>query len=157
MYKIDSVDIKLLELLQINSNRGIKEMAMDVGLTVTPVHERIKRLEKLGYIQKYGIEINKEMVGLGLIVFCQVSLQTHSKNLIERFESSVNQMIEVTEAYHISGEFDYLLKVVCHDNKQYHDFLVHKLSKLEMVAKVQSNFVMFETKEHRLYSIPNLQ
>ncbi len=155
MYKIDSVDIKLLELLQINSNRGIKEMAMDVGLTVTPVHERIKRLEKLGYIKKYGIEINKEMVGLGLIVFCQVSLQTHSKNLIERFESSVNLMVEVIEAYHISGEFDYLLKVVCHDNKKYHDFLVHKLSKLEMVAKVQSNFIMFETKEHRFYSIPN--
>jgi len=92
---------------------------------------------------------------LGLVVFCQVSLQTHSKNLIERFESSVNLMVEVIEAYHISGEFDYLLKVVCHDNKKYHDFLVHKLSKLEMVAKVQSNFVMFETKEHRFYSIPN--
>ncbi len=153
MYKIDQIDGKLLELLQINANKGIKELALEVGLTATPVYERVKRLEKLGFIKKYGIEINKEKVGLGLTVFCQVSLQTHSKTLIERFETSVKQMNEVIEAYHISGEFDYLLKVVCHDNKQYHDFLVLKLSKLEMVAKVQSNFVMAEIKEYGYYHI----
>ena len=151
MYTLDTIDYKLLELLQTNSNRGVKEIAFEVGLTTTPVYERIKRLEKLGFIKKYGAEIDKEKVGLGLIVFCQVSLQTHSKTLIERFENAVKQMNEVVEAFHISGEFDYLLKVVCRDNKQYHDFLVLKLSKLEMVSKVQSNFVMFETKEHQIF------
>lgn len=153
MNKLDSVDIKLLELLQLNSNKGIKELALEVGLTATPVYERIKRLEKSGVIKKYGIEINKEKVGLNLTVFCQVSLQTHSKSLIERFESAVKHMNEVVEVFHISGEFDYLLKVVCHDNKEYHDFLIHRLSKLEMVAKVQSNFVMAETKEFGFYPI----
>ena len=106
MYKIDQIDGKLLELLQINANKGIKELALEVGLTATPVYERVKRLEKLGYIKKYGIEIDKEKVGLGLTVFCQVSLQTHSKTLIERFETSVKQMNEVIEAFHISGEFE---------------------------------------------------
>lgn len=154
MFQIDIIDRKLLELLQLNSNRGIKELAFEVGLTATPVYERIKRLEKNGIIKKYSIEINREKVGLELMVFCQVSLQTHSKTLIERFEAAVKQMTEVVEVFHISGEFDYLLKVVCHDNKQYHDFLIHKLSKLEMVAKVQSNFVMYETKEFKYYPIP---
>jgi DNA-binding Lrp family transcriptional regulator len=154
MFQIDVIDRKLLELLQLNSNRGIKELAFEVGLTATPVYERIKRLEKTGIIKKYSIEINREKVGLELMVFCQVSLQTHSKTLIERFETAVKQMTEVAEVFHISGEFDYLLKVVCHDNKQYHDFLIHKLSKLEMVAKVQSNFVMYETKEFKYYPVP---
>ena len=153
MVKIDAIDSKILELLQINSNRGVKELAFEVGLSATPVYERIKRLEKNEIIKRYTIELNKEKVGLDLTVFCQVSLQTHSKSLIERFETAVKLMNEVIEVFHISGEFDYLLKVVCLNNKQYHDFLVHKLSKLEMVAKVQSNFVMYEIKEHTFYKI----
>ena len=147
MYKIDSIDIKLLELLQTDANKGIKELAVEVGLSTTPVYERLKRLEKTVIIKKYSIVVNREKVGMDLTVFCQVSLQTHSKSLIERFENAIKNMPEVVEAFHISGDFDYLLKVVCHDNKQYHDFLVHRLSKLEMVSKVQSNFVMAETKE----------
>ena len=144
---LDTTDIKILHTLQHNSHKSIKQIAHVVGLSTTPVYERIKRLEKTGIIKKYSVELDREKMGLELMVFCNVSLQTHSKWLIESFEGAVKQMAEVIEVYHISGDFDYLLKVVCKDNKQYHDFLVQKLSKLEMVAKVQSNFVMFEVKE----------
>ncbi len=146
MNSFDEIDIKILELLQQDAKKGIKELAFEVGLSATPVYERIKRLEKNDIIKKYSVLLNREKIGLELMVFCMVSLQTHSMQRIEQFENAVKEMQEVAEAYHISGEYDYLLKVICHDNKEYHDFLVHKLSKLEMVAKVQSQFVMAETK-----------
>jgi DNA-binding Lrp family transcriptional regulator len=153
MIKLDDIDYQLLELLQKDASRGIKELALHVGLTATPVYERVKKMESAGVIQKYGISLDRKQLGLGLTVFCQVSLQTHSKSLINRFEIAVQRMDEVAEMYHTSGEFDYLLKVVCKDNKQYHDFIVEKLSALEMVAKVQSNFVLAEPKQFEFYRL----
>lgn len=146
MYKLDETDLKLLQLLQHNAQMGIKKMGLEVGLSTTPVYERVKRLEQKGFIKNYTINIDKDKIGLKLTVYCQVSLLTHSKKYIETFEKEIAKMHEVLEMYHISGEFDYLMKVVCKDNQEYHDFLVHKLSNLEMVSKVQSNFVMTETK-----------
>lgn len=145
-YIVDITDAKILRCLQLNSNQSIKAIAHEVGLSVTPVYERIKRFEQKGIIKNYSVLLDREKLGLELTVFCQVSLQTHSKNLIEQFEEALKKMPEVIEMYHISGDFDYLVKVVSRDNKQYHDFLVQKLSKLNMVAKVQSNFVLFEVK-----------
>jgi len=80
-------------------------------------------------------------------VFCQVSLHIHSQKNIERFERFLATSNEVQEAYHIAGNFDYLLKIVVHDSKQYHRFIIEHLSKLDVVSNVQSNFVMHETKE----------
>lgn len=147
-YQPDEIDLKILSQLLKNSQQSIKLIAQTVGLSVTPVYERIKRLEQRGIIKNYSINLDREKLGWELTVFCNVSLQTHTKNLIEQFEEAVKKMTEVIEVYHISGDFDYMLKVVCKDNKQYHDFLVQKLSKLNMVAKVQSNFVMLEVKSN---------
>lgn len=147
-YQPDEIDLKILSQLLKNSQQSIKLIAQTVGLSVTPVYERIKRLEQRGIIKNYSINLDREKLGWELTVFCNVSLQTHTKNLIEQFEEAVKNMTEVIEVYHISGDFDYMLKVVCKDNKQYHDFLVQKLSKLNMVAKVQSNFVMLEVKSN---------
>lgn len=147
-YQPDEIDLKILSQLLKNSQQSIKLIAQTVGLSVTPVYERIKRLEQRGIIKNYSINLDREKLGWELTVFCNVSLQTHTKNLIEQFEEAVKKMTEVIEVYHISGDFDYMLKVVCKDNKQYHDFLIQKLSKLNMVAKVQSNFVMLEVKSN---------
>ena len=152
MYKLDKKDCQILEILQKNAKANSKEIALRVGLSVTPVYERIKRLENAGIIKQYTAVLDKEKIGLELSVFCQVSLQAHTKPMIERFENALKKMPEVLEAYHIAGNFDYLLKVVVHDSKQYHHFVIETLSKLDMVSNVQSNFVMYETKEKSGYS-----
>ena len=152
MYKLDSKDRKILQILQKNAKVNIKEIAYKVGLSTTPVYERIKRLEKKGIISYYSAIIDKEKIGLELTVFCQVSLQTHAKSLIERFENAIRNMPEVVEAHHIAGNFDYLLKIVARDSKQYHHFIIETLSKLDMISNVQSNFVMYKTKENSGYS-----
>jgi len=153
MYKIDKKDRLILALLQENAKANIKDIATKVGLSATPVYERIKRLEKKGIISHYTAILDKEKIGLELSVFCQVSLHIHSKPKIERFERFIENTREIQEAYHIAGNFDYLLKIVVHDSKQYHTFIIEKLSKLDVVSNVQSNFVMHETKERGGFKI----
>ena len=113
---LDAIDKQILNLLQQNSKANIKEVALKIGLTQTPTYERIKRLEKLGVIQKYVAVLNKEKVGYTVEVFCQVSLLVHSKDLITKFEIAVNKIDEVIECFHVAGNYDYLLKVIVKDN-----------------------------------------
>ena len=148
MQNLDAIDRQILMLLQQNSKMNIKEVALKVGLTATPTYDRIKRLEKSGIITKYVAELSKEKVGLDLVVFCQVTLQVHSKKLITQFENAVEKMPEVIGCFHIAGNFDYLLKIVTPNIKSYQFFLKNKLSVLESVANVQSNFVMSTVKEN---------
>lgn len=152
MYKLDQKDRQILEILQKNAKASIKEIAYKVRLSATPIYERIKRLENSGIIKRYTAVLDEEKIGLELTVFCQVSLQKHTKSLIDRFENAIKKLPEVIEAYHIAGNFDYLLKVVVHDSKQYHYFVIETLSRLDTVGNVQSNFVMYETKEKSGYS-----
>ena len=84
--KLDKIDLAILEILQENSKLGMKEIASQIGLTVTPTYERIRRLEKSGVIEGYGIRLNKKKVGKGLQVFCLVSLKEHNLGLLEVFE-----------------------------------------------------------------------
>lgn len=152
MYKIDKIDGQILKMLQENAKATTKEIALKVGLSTTPVYERIKSLEKKGIITHYAAVLNKEKIGLSLTVLCQVSLQTHTKTLIEKFEIAINNMDEVHDVYHVAGDFDYILKVVLKDNRQYHDFVIDKLSKLNIISNVQSNFVLNKPKEFKAYT-----
>ena len=148
MYNLDSIDKQILALLQDNSKINIKEIALKVDLTATQTYDRIKRMEKSGIIKRYVAELDKEKIGLDLVVFCQVTLQVHSKSLITQFENSISKMPEIIGCYHIAGNFDYLLKIVTPNIKSYQLFLKNKLSVLESVSTVQSNFVMSTVKEH---------
>lgn len=153
MNNLDHTDQQILMLLQHNSKMNIKEIALKVGLTSTPTYDRIKRLEKSGIITHYKAELNREKVGLDLVVFCQVTLQVHSKKLITQFENAVEKIPEVIGCFHIAGNFDYLLKIVTPNIKSYQFFLKNKLSVLESVSNVQSNFVMSTVKENSMLHI----
>lgn len=147
MIDLNAIDKKILMLLQQNSKANIKEIALKVGLTQTPTYERIKRLEKSGFIKKYVAVLDKEKIGFTVEVFCQVTLLVHSKELISKFENAVNKIDEIVECFHVAGNYDYLLKVIVRDMNSYQLFLKNKLSVLDSVANVQSTFVMSSTKE----------
>jgi DNA-binding Lrp family transcriptional regulator len=146
MTTLDSTDKSILTLLQGNSKLNIKEIALKVGLTASPTYDRIKRLEKSGIIKQYVAHLNKEKLGFDLEVYCQVTLQVHSKHLIQQFETAVKNMPEVMSCFHIAGNFDYLLKIVTTNIHSYQYFLKNKLSVLESVSTVQSNFVLSTVK-----------
>ena len=143
---IDATDSKILTLLQQDGKMTTKEVSAKLGLTITPVHERIKKLERNGYINHYTAIVDRKKVGLNLLVFCSVSLKNHQRAYIGKFESDIRHLSEVVECYHIGGMFDYLLKVVIHDMDEYQSFISTKLADLDNIGNVQSSFVMSEIK-----------
>ncbi|MFT3904568.1 MAG: Lrp/AsnC family transcriptional regulator [Niabella sp.] len=139
---LDKKDIAILRLLQQDGRMTVKEIAAQVHLSVTPVHERIRRMEESGAIQQYAALLNPALLGKGLMVICYVSLRQHDKNAGLRFIQSIRELDEVVECYSISGEFDFMLKVLSSDMADFYDFHVNKLSQVENMGHVQSIFVM---------------
>ena len=109
---LDKIDTQLLAILQKNSNRTTKSIAEELGMTTSPIFERIKKLEKQGYIKKYVAVLNTKKIGLKLTVFIGITLQGHTRSYLEKFVTEINNFPEVVECHRISGNFDYLLKWV---------------------------------------------
>ena len=144
---LDKKDLEILKFLQQNARITVREIADKIHLSTTPVHERIRRMEESGVITQYVTLVNAAKVGKGLMVICYVSLKQHSKNAGAKFIKSILEMNEVLECLTISGEFDFLLKVIVENMDAYYDFHVNKLSSLENMGHVQSVFVMGRIKE----------
>lgn len=148
---LDEKDLSILNLLQQNAKMTVREISDEVHLSSTPVHERIKRMEDTGVIRNYVTLVDPSKIGKKIMVICHVSLKEHSKKAGLHFIKSVQTMNEVTECYSISGEFDFLMKVIVSDMEAYYDFHVNKLSQVENVGHVQSTFIMGVIKEtHQL-------
>src|SRR3954470_17289112 len=135
---MDKKDFAILRLLQQNARITVKEIAGKIQLSTTPVHERIKRMEESGVIKQYAALVDHTKVKKSLMVICYVSLQQHSKTAGNKFIKSILDMNEVMECLSISGEFDFMLKVLTEDMNSYYDFHVNKLSQTENVGHVQS-------------------
>jgi Lrp/AsnC family leucine-responsive transcriptional regulator len=144
---LDKKDMAILKLLQENARVTVKEISEKIHLSTTPVHERIKRMEESGVIKQYVTLVDQNKIDLNLMVICYVSLKEHSKTAGANFIKTINGLYEVIECYSISGEFDFMLKVICKDMNAYYDFHVNKLSQQENMGNVQSVFVMGIIKE----------
>lgn len=146
MYQPDATDLRILNLLQDDAKITTKEIAAQLGMSTTPIFERIKRMERDGFIHRYVTLLDKNRVGLTLVAFTNVSLKEHFTEYLTRFEEAVRSLPEVAECFHIAGNYDYLLKVVVKDMPAYQHFVAKKLAALENIGKVQSSFVMTEVK-----------
>lgn len=144
---VDATDLAILRLLQQDAKITVREIAHHIHLSVTPVHARIKRLEEQGIIKQYVAVIDFSKLDSSLMVICYVSLKEHSKLTGSNFIEAIMQMPPIVECYNISGEFDFMLKVVNSNMEAYYDFHVNQLSQIPNVGKVQSTFVMGVIKE----------
>lgn len=149
---LDKTDIKLLKILQENSNLTTKELASKVNLSQTPVFERVKRLEKEKYIKKYTAILDPIMLSRGFVVFCNIKLKQHSKKLGNELVQAILALDEVTEFYNISGDYDFMLKICVQSMSHYQDFVMNTLGEIEGIGNLQSVFVMGEIKHS--YAIP---
>ena len=131
----------------------IKEVAHALKMTTTPIFDRIKRLEREGFIEGYSTIVNKEKLGFNLVAFCTVSLESHHKEYLNQFVKDVENIPEVAECYHIAGMFDYLLKIYVKDMVDYQNFITQKLASLPNIGRVQSSFVMTEVKNNHVLPI----
>lgn len=148
---LDKKDLEILKLLQQNARMTIKEISEKVHLSTTPIHDRIRRMEASGVIKQYATIVNGALVKKGLMTICYVSIKQHSKNAGAQFIKAILEMEEVVECLTISGEFDFMLKVVSENMDAYYNFHVNKLGELDNIANVQSVFVMGVVKQtHQL-------
>jgi Lrp/AsnC family leucine-responsive transcriptional regulator len=140
--KLDAIDLKIIELLKKNSKLSSKEIASQVDLSITPAYERVKRLEKRGYIKRYTIEVDKEKLGIGLRVLCAITLKSHAKEILDVFEKQIIELPEVIHCFHIAGNVDYQLLIETKDVNTYSQFLKDKLASIPNIANVQSSIIM---------------
>lgn len=144
--RLDPVDLKILKALQENARITTKELAAKVNLSTTPVFERLKRLETEGYIKKYVAVLDAEKLNQGFEVYCMVKLKQMSRDVAQDFTSVIKDVPQVVECYNISGEFDYLLKIMAPDMKTYNEFIINVLGTIDSIGSIQSTFVMNEIK-----------
>ncbi len=143
---MDAIDKQLLALLQENSRRTTKELSSKLGLSATAVYERVRKLEKSGAIKKYVALLEKNKIGKGFVVFCHIKLLQHSRDFLTRFEREVTKLDEVLECYHVSGDYDYILKVCVENMEAYREFMVTKLTTLQHIGSTHSTFMISEVK-----------
>lgn len=144
---LDAKDLAILRVLQQNAKATISEIAKQVHLSPSPVHDRIRRMEQEGVIRQYATLLDLTKIQKSLIVICYVSLKEHNKNAGLKFIKRIQELTEVISCYSISGEFDFMLKVIARDMESYYDFHVNKLSQAENVGHIQSIFVMGVVKD----------
>ena len=144
MERIDEIDLKILRILQKDSKKTTKEVSELLNLSASPVYERIRRLEKNGYIKKYVALLDKRLVNKPITAICMVSLRYHNEGFIEKFERQIKALKEVQECYHMAGKVDFFLKINLGDLDEYHEFVRLKLSKIENIGVLESYFVLKE-------------
>ncbi|MFY7970959.1 MAG: Lrp/AsnC family transcriptional regulator [Flavobacteriales bacterium] len=141
-FTLDKTDKQIIHALQNDSRITMKDLGAKINKSSTATFERIKQLEKSGVIEKYSITVNHKKMGLTLSSFVMVRLKEHFNEYIKLFESEITKFKEVSECYHMTGDFDYLLKITVEDMDAYHGFIKDKLAKLNNIGNVQSCFVM---------------
>lgn len=144
---LDRIDKKLLSLLQKDSKQTTKMLSLQLNLSVTAVYERIKKLEREGIIAKYVAIVDKKKVDKSFQVFCHVKLLQHSLTYLRHFEEEILKLDEVVECFHLSGDYDYLLKIFVKDMEAYRAFMVTKLTTIEYIGSTHSTFTISEVKD----------
>lgn len=142
----DETDKKLLFFLQEDCKQTTKELSYKLGLSVTAVYERVRKLENSGVISKYVAILDKHKVNRDFIVLCHIKLAQHKKEYVLQFEKEVMNLQEVTECFHVSGDYDYILKISVKDMEDYRNFMVTKLTSLQHIASTHSSFMISEVK-----------
>jgi Lrp/AsnC family transcriptional regulator, leucine-responsive regulatory protein len=150
MIKLDKKDFEILRLLQSDAKLTIREIASKIHLSTTPTHERVKHLENTGVIKQYAALLDHRLVNKSIMVICNVSLKEHDKKTARAFIQAVRGFKEVLECYNISGEYDFMLKIVADSMEGFHDFFVNQLSEVKGIGQTKSSFVMDIVKQTHL-------
>ena len=152
--RLDRTDYRLLDVLQQNGNLSAAELAEVVGLTATTCWRRVVRLEKHGIIRRRVALLDREAVGLTVMVFAHVRLATQGRDAIEKFEQEVRKHPEIMDCYTMLGETDFLLRIVARDIRAYESFFRDHLSRFPAVQVVNSSITLSTIKESNTLPLP---
>ncbi len=152
--QLDAIDRRLLKALQSNARMSNAELAKLVGLSPSPCLRRLKILEDKGVIARYVALLDQERVGLPVSVFISIRLERQHEGALEKFEAEIKNYDEVLECYLMTGQRDYLLRVVAQDLRSYERFLKDKLTRIDGVASIESSFALSQVKYSNSLPLP---
>ena len=152
--KLDPTDRKILEILQTNSNITNAQLAQDIGLSPAPTLERVKKLENTGVIKSYHAVIDMASVGLGVTTFVMASLKGHNKENIAKFIKAIKEIDEVIECHHVTGQDDFILKIVASDIPAYQNLMLEKVTNIEVVDNLQTTVILSTFKDSKVVPLP---
>jgi Lrp/AsnC family transcriptional regulator, leucine-responsive regulatory protein len=152
--KLDPTDRKILEILQANSNITNAQLAQEIGLSPAPTLERVKKLENSGVIKSYHAVVDMAQIGLGVCTFVTASLKGHNKENINKFIKEIKNIPEVIECHHVTGQADFILKVVASDIPAYQTLMLEKLSNIEVVDNLHSTIILSTFKDSKSVPLP---
>jgi DNA-binding Lrp family transcriptional regulator len=150
-YILDDIDKGILRLLQEDGRMSNKQLARRLHRTLSPIQVRVRRLQQEGFIRRNTVLIDRSKVGMRLVVYTHIKLKEHTQDSLLRFPAEAIKLHEVMECYHMSGDFDFLLRIVIKDIEEYNELLKKKLSRLPDVATMESFFVLSEEKYETSY------
>ncbi|NJB37842.1 Lrp/AsnC family transcriptional regulator [Croceivirga sp. JEA036] len=145
--QLDAIDKQILKLLEQDGKMVAKTIAEQLGLTKTPVYDRIRRLEKEGFIKRYAAILDKEKIAESITVFSFVSLEVQKAEFMDQFIARIQDFPEVVECFVVGGEFDFLLKVMVKDLDAYYTFAKQRVATLPNIGAVKSAFGLKEAKQ----------
>ena len=148
--KIDGIDLKILGILQERGRITNLQLSNEIGLSPAPTLERVRKLERDGFIHSYHANINHEKLGIGLRAFIEVSLTRQRENAIQKFLKQVMEIEEIVECYQVTGEFDYQLKVMTHDIAAFDKLITERLSTIEEIGHMQSYIILSTIKNEQI-------
>jgi len=148
--ELDKFDIAILEALQKDARLSLQELGKQVGLTASPCWTRIRRMEESGVIEGYAVRVNPEKVGLSETVILHVTLDSHSDQALFEFGKALEDIPEVLEAYLVSGDYDYYIRVAVEGTRGYERFLRERLYKIPGIRNSKSSFVLRRLKQSQL-------
>lgn len=144
---LDDLDKAILQLLQTAGRISNVELANQINLSPPAIHARLKRLEQRGYIRQYVALLDREKFGYDMLCFIEVSLQLHQSEQVENFRQLMQQMPEVLECHHVTGEYDYLLKIIVRNRAELERFVVKRLTPIPGIARIHTSLVLSEVKQ----------
>lgn len=146
MKPLDKIDLRILDILKNDGRMSVKEISKHLNLTPTPVFERIKRMEKSGVIDHYTVIINHEKLGKNFHAFAHISLKDHSKAKVAQLESSLLRIPEIVECHYVTGNADFIIKILVENMEKYKQFVMDKLLEVQNIGKVES-YLSLEVKK----------
>ena len=147
MKSLDKLDYKILNILQEDNTIAIKDLAERIGLSFTPTYERVKSLKNNGIIKKYVAIVDREKVGYELVAYCNVTIKNKSVEILREFEEKLNKCPEIVEVVSVSGVYDYMIKIVTKNIKEYNDFVEKTFTNYPHIGDYHSSIVLCTVKE----------
>jgi len=148
--KLDKIDLKILRILQDNSKITNLDLSKKIGLSPAPTLERVKKLEQSGVVESYHAKINPQTMGLNVKTFVLVSLAWQKENALNNFLDKIKEIEEITECYIITGEADFLIKIVCKDIPSYEQLLFKTLSQIEEIERLKTLMTLSTVKDSKV-------